>query len=106
MGSTYEATCQSCNHHFDFQISGGMTFHYLHCDKCGAGKAIAFDELEVVAGEPQCPGINLDHNLKVECVADKCLCGGHFRFNAPVRFPCCHSTDVDWDEDNPQENYD
>ncbi len=80
-----------------------MTFHFLLCDACGAGRHVSFyDDLTEYDGKwPQNPGEDPRYDEYVELIAGHCACGGQFTFDALIRCPRCRSTDVDWDKDNP-----
>jgi hypothetical protein len=45
MGQSYEAICSKCGETFMIPEGGGFYFHRLHCNKCGTGKDIGFDDL-------------------------------------------------------------
>jgi len=42
MGMSYEAICNDCGAKFTANEGGGFVFHLLHCDRCGAERAISF----------------------------------------------------------------
>ena len=118
MGMSYGAICNDCGAKFTANEGGGFVFHLLHCDRCGAERAISFDEI----GEPHLryikgldvpysevtaehdrhiqqtyPGEPMDrdeYEAAVEQLCGQCECGGAYRFDAPPRCPECRSANL------------
>ncbi len=85
MGSRFDVVCKNCGTKYEADEGGGMSFHLLHCDKCGKGKSVYFDEL-------------LEDPLNYRAFEDyagKCECGGNFTHDAPLRCPNCRSTEIE-----------
>jgi hypothetical protein len=119
MGQRAAAKCLKCGKKFAFDEGGGFVFHLLRCDQCGKIKSVGFDEIpdlhkqylkglpgpycvatsegdKRVQEEPTIKPISEKKYEKgVEEFAGRCRCGGFFRFNAPVRCPKCHSTEIE-----------
>ena len=119
MGMEYLAKCNKCGHEFLVSEGGGFTFHLLHCDKCGKGKSISFEEIGEPhlrylkgLGGPYCvptserdkyvrenyPGEPIsqkEYHRIIEDIMGKCKCGGHFKFEAVARCPECRSDDYE-----------
>jgi len=130
MGQQYSAICDACDCRFTVNDGGGFTFHLLRCDRCGAGRAISFEEIgephlrylkgldvpysmataehdrrvrETYHGEPVARD---EYEAAVEELCGECECGGRFRFDAPPRCPSCRSTDVRRDPEGQSICYD
>ena len=118
MGTTYQATCLKCGHSFEAREGGGFHFHLLHCDKCGREKIIRFRDLgelqmafmkgmdfayssgshefDEKAREFQGEPIDVEvYEQKVEEIAGKCRCRGHYQLEAKVRCPKCRSDEIE-----------
>ncbi len=89
MGKQFKARCNQCQTEFDVREGGGLNFELLHCDSCGAEKAIRQEEIQEKINN-QNPA--LSYQEKVEAIAGPCD-GGHYRFAAKARCPNCHSDD-------------
>jgi hypothetical protein len=118
MGHTLKAECGDCGHEFEARSGGGFFFHLLRCDTCVLDKSLSFEEI----GEPHLrylKGLEVpyctasrehdrsvrenyqgepipedEYHRQVESIAGSCHCGGHFRFDAPLRCPTCRSANV------------
>jgi len=124
MGSEYGARCRKCGKKFRVQDGGGFTFFQVRCDQCGHGRFIDFKDLgelhcryikglggpysiataehdkrvqEDHAGEPLTED---EYHKLIEGLAGRHRCGGHFRFDAPVRCIRCGSTEIEEDEES------
>ena len=130
MGRSFEAVCNVCGARFKVSDGGGFLFHLLHCDRCGKGRSIEFDELgeihfRYIKGLPdpygtiskeryKCILENLggeplserDYYIAVEKYAGQCRCGGSFKFDAPARCPRCKSKSFQECEDGEIIMYD
>ena len=95
MGAQYQAICRQCGRECSIMLGGGFHFHLLHCDQCGRGKNVPFDEVG-----------DREKETAFEQHAGSCGCCGGFRFDAPPRCPNCRSADLDYDKERPSVRYD
>ena len=123
MGGMAGYICRACGTHFTVRGGGGFRFDELHCDACGADRAVGHAELGDIhlrfvkglsvpyavsrresdariqrdyPGEPLSEGA---YHAAVEATLEPCVCGGRFRYDAPPRCPGCRSTEEQWDWD-------
>lgn len=92
MGVAYRVKCNNCGNDFTANVGGGIDFYLLHCGECGKDKRVSIAEVttKMLAGEIT----EEDPNKRIERVAGDCEgCSGHYRVDAPVRCPKCHSDD-------------
>jgi predicted Zn-ribbon and HTH transcriptional regulator len=118
MGSSNKAKCKSCGHKFEASEGGGFMFDLLRCDTCGASKSVGHDEVaehfrrfvkgsgvrysvatserdRQILQDPEISPMSEDEfHAKVEEHAGTCSCGGHFKYDAPIRCPKCRSTKI------------
>ena len=119
MGCEVEVICKECGTKYKAAMGGGFLFHLLHCDKCGEGKGVSFQDLDeihlkyikglnvpycVATGAsdkyiqdnyPEKPIGEDEYHRLVEEFAGKCKCGGNFTFKALPRCPKCGSKEAE-----------
>ncbi len=109
MGHSYDAICQHCEGRFRVDVGPGMSFHNLHCDRCGKSKFIGFDEIDKLQGKKHNPVRaydDADYQAKLEQLVGSCPCKGRFRFNAPSRCPQFRGTSFSRDPNGHDWLYD
>jgi hypothetical protein len=92
MGQRILARCRNCCNEFVVNEGGGFSFHLLHCDTCGTERFIGFDEIEEKTGNPE---MAYGNETEIEKLAEKCECGGEYKFDARGRCPGCKSDDYE-----------
>ena len=96
MGYAYTGQCKECGLEFDVNDGGGFLVRQLRCEVCGREKLVGLDEIEQAHKALMERLITEEeYQLKVEEKAGRCKCGGHHRFNAPIRCPKCKSTEIE-----------
>lgn len=88
MGKEFTAICKECSEKFSAREGGGISFHLLHCDKCGKEKSIPKSDIEKA---DELKEKNLTNQQKVEYFAGQCEDGGNFTLTAKGRCPKCNS---------------
>ena len=95
MGSVHSPTCQSCGHHWENELIGGlMSVGQYRCDACGKGQMVSAEEVV----DADLPGDASPWTLtadQVRALVGSCFCGGTFDADAPARCPRCNSTEID-----------
>jgi hypothetical protein len=123
MGQMSSWICRTCGTHITVRQGGGFFFDLLHCERCGADRSVAHEEmgdthLRFVKGLPgpyavvrskfdraiqrDYPGEPLspaEYHEAVEASLEPCSCGGRFRYDAPERCRVCGSTSDAWERD-------
>ena len=119
MGISYIATCRKCQTRFRASEHGGVNFHLLHCDNCGAEKTVSHKDLgkihlKFIKGLPipySSASAKFDTFIQkfypvasigekeyfhaIEEYAGKCICGGKYSMKAGPRCPQCNSPEID-----------
>lgn len=98
MGTGFFAKCRDCGNEFGACEGGGMTFHVLHCDRCGKSRDVPFEKISELhdrwlkKSDNDAESLSDDeYYTAVEETMRKCRCGGKFTFAAGPRCPECRS---------------
>lgn len=104
MGYGFDAICQDCGYHYNVNEGGGFFFELLRCNTCGLTESIPQGDDDSEEGEKVLHAIRHDYDSlspkeRVEFIEQylgRCICGGQYAKEAPIRCPQCYSTHYDY----------